>query len=124
MGSSSGQSGSIGLGFAIPIDTVKRITSEIIDTGSSTTPMIGVQLDTAYTGKGAKIGAVTPAGPAEAAGLLPGDIITRVNDRFIDDPTGLVVAIRSKAPGDTLDLTITRDGKTLGISTMLEASPS
>ena len=111
MGAAAGQqAGSIGLGFAIPIDTVKRITNELIKNGSASTPVIGVQLDTGYTGDGAKIGEVTSGGAAEAAGMQSGDVITKIDGKKVVDSTALVVAIRSNAPGDTITLTVVRDG--------------
>lgn len=113
LGTVAGEVGSIGLGFAIPINTAKRIAEEIISTGSSRTPIIGVSLDTKYDKGGAKVLKVTAGGPSEAAGLQPGDIITKLNDRSIDDSTELVVAIRSYAPGDRVKLSITRGGADL-----------
>lgn len=111
MGAAAGQqAGSIGLGFAIPIDTVKRITNELIKNGSASTPVIGVQLDTGYTGEGAKVGEVTSGGAAEAAGMQSGDVITKIEGKKVVDSTALVVAIRSNAPGDTITLTVVRDG--------------
>ena len=111
MGAASGQqAGSIGLGFAIPIDTVKRITNELIKNGSASTPVIGVQLDTGYTGDGAKVGEITSGGAAEAAGMQSGDVITKIDGKQVADSTALVVAIRSNAPGDTITLTVVRDG--------------
>jgi len=110
MGSSAGQAGSIGLGFAIPIDTVKRISNELIKNGSASTPVIGVQLDTGYTGEGAKVGEITSGGAAEAAGMQSGDVITKIDGKKVVDSTALVVAIRSNAPGDTITLIVVRDG--------------
>ena len=103
-----GEGGSIGLGFAIPINVAKRLSEEIIATGKSSTPIIGVQLNLAFKGEGAEIGEVTADGPSEAAGLEAGDVITKVNDRSINDSTELVVAIRTYAPGDTIQLTVLR----------------
>jgi len=110
MGSSAGQAGSIGLGFAIPIDTVKRISNELIKNGSASTPVIGVQLDTGYTGEGAKVSEITSGGAAEAAGMQSGDVITKIDGKKVVDSTALVVAIRSNAPGDTITLIVVRDG--------------
>ena len=111
MGAAAGQqAGSIGLGFAIPIDTVKRISNELIKNGSASTPVIGVQLDTGYTGEGAKVGEITSGGAAEAAGMQSGDVITKIDGKKVVDSTALVVAIRSNAPGDTITLTVVRDG--------------
>jgi putative serine protease PepD len=107
-----GAAGSIGLGFAIPIDTVERIVDEIITTGASSTPVIGVELDTTYTGDGARVAVVTPDGAAATAGLQDGDIITAINGRLVPDSTSLIVAIRAQAPGDQVTLTVLRNGTT------------
>jgi putative serine protease PepD len=124
-GSIGGETGSIGLGFAIPINTAKRIAEELISTGDSQTPIIGVVLNTAFTGEGAEISEITPGGPAEAAGLRVGDVITGLNGRQVADSTELVVAIRSYAPGEQIELKIIRRGQdstiplTLGSSTTI-----
>ncbi len=123
-GAAGGQPGSIGLGFAIPIDTAKRIVDEIVKTGSSSTPIIGVQLDTAFTGPGAQVGDVTPGSPAERAGIQSGDLITEVDGTPIADGTQLIVTIRSNAPGDTVNLTVERNGQSLEVPVTLEASAS
>ncbi len=114
-----GQAGSIGLGFSIPIDVAKRITQEIIETGSSATPIIGVTLDTTMTGPGALVQDVTAQGPADAAGLRTGDLITKVDGTVLSDATQLIVTIRSKAPGDTVTLTVERDGQTADLDLRL-----
>lgn len=119
-----GEGGSIGLGFAIPINTAKRIAEEIISNGKSATPIIGVQLNTTFAGPGAKVAEVTNGGPSELAGLKTGDVIMKVNERPIDDSTELVVAIRSYAPGDTIKLIIERDGETMTIPVTLAADTS
>jgi putative serine protease PepD len=122
LGAFNGAAGSIGLGFAIPIDTAKRIVNEIISTGSSSTPVIGVQLDTSFTGPGAKIAEVTPDSGAAQAGIRDGDVITAINGSVIADPTELIVSIRSNAPGDTVELTVLRDGRTQDVSVTLTAA--
>jgi putative serine protease PepD len=116
LGASEGaQSGSIGLGFSIPINQAKRVADEIIQTGKSSHPIIGVSVNTQYTGEGAQIGEVTADGPAAAAGLKSGDIIVKVGDRQVSDSTELIVAIRTYAPGDTITLTL-QDGKTVEVT--------
>ena len=107
-GGLGGQSGSIGLGFAIPIDTASRIVDEIIQTGSAQTPVIGVQIRDSENG--AQVGEVTPGGPAEAAGLVAGDVITAVNGREVSSATELIVAIRAYAVGDVVTLTVASGG--------------
>jgi len=121
-GSLNAETGSIGLGFAIPINTAKRIAEEIIATGDSNTPIIGVVLNTAYTGEGAEVGELTADGPAQAAGINAGDVITALNGRKVADSTELVVAIRSYDPGDTVDVTFTRNGQTRTVSLTLGSS--
>lgn len=120
----TGEGGSIGLGFAIPINSAKRIADEIIETGQSSTPIIGVSLDTAYTGDGARIGEVNENGPADEAGLRPGDVIVGIGDRDTQDATELVVAIRSYAPGDSVTLTFVRNGREEQVTLTLGATDS
>lgn len=117
-----GAAGSIGLGFAIPIDTAKRIAEEIITTGSSSTPIIGVQLDTTYNGDGALIADVNAGSPAEQAGLQDGDLITAINGVVVGESTDLIVAIRDNAPGDTITLTVLRNGQTSDFQVTLVAA--
>ena len=105
---SGADAGSIGLGFAIPSNAAKRVAAEIIATGSSSTPLMGVQLDTAFVDGGAKVLSVTPGSGAEDAGLQAGDVIVSVDDRAIDDATELVVAVRTYAPGDRIQVTFDR----------------
>ena len=118
----TGEGGSIGLGFAIPINSAKRIADEIIDTGQSTTPIIGVTLDTSFTGEGARIREVTGDGPADQAGLKVGDVITGIEGRTARDATELVVAVRSFAPGDSVTLTFLRNGREESVTLVLGAS--
>lgn len=105
-----GQSGSIGLGFAIPVNVAKRISEEIIATGSAANPIIGVTLDTQFSGTGAKIESVNADGPASGSGLRAGEIITSVNGEAVGSATELIVAIRSNAPGDTITLGVEGHG--------------
>jgi putative serine protease PepD len=103
--SGGGQSGSIGLGFAIPADQAKRIADELVSTGTASHGSLGVQLSSdGVKGGGAAIGEVVDGGPAAAAGVPSGAVITKIDDQVIDGPEALVAAVRSKAPGDTVSL--------------------
>jgi len=121
--STGAQSGSIGLGFAIPINQAKRVAEEIISTGKSSHPVIGVSVDLTYAGPGAQVKTVTPGGPSDKAGIKVGDVIVKVDGRSVADATEMIVAIRSHAPGQTITLTVkngigTRDVQvTLGADT-------
>jgi len=112
VGGSSGQSGNIGLGFAIPIDQARSIAEEIIRTGKATHPYIGVQATTSTSeDKGAQIRELVPDAPAERAGLRPGDLITEVNGTPIASVDDLIVAIRKNRIGDTVEIRYERDGQ-------------
>jgi putative serine protease PepD len=100
------QSGSIGLGFAIPINQAQRIVTEIIETGKSSTPIAGISIDSTYNGVGAKIAEVVADGPAASTDLKVGDIVTKINGEVVEDSTELIVAIRRNNPGDTIVLIV------------------
>ncbi|MFC8495543.1 trypsin-like peptidase domain-containing protein [Streptomyces sp. NPDC057235] len=120
-GAGASQPGSIGLGFAIPINQGRRVAEELIRTGKAAHPVIGVSLDMQYSGDGARVGekgkdgtaSVTPGGPAARAGLRPGDVITKVDGQRVHNGEELIVKIRAHRPGDRLELTLSRDGKEL-----------
>jgi putative serine protease PepD len=99
------QSGSIGLGFAIPVDQAKRIADELIQSGTASHASLGVQVGNDTAVDGAKIVEVTSGGAAAAAGLPSGVVVTKVDDRVIGSADALVAAVRSKAPGDKVTLT-------------------
>ncbi|WP_374109014.1 S1C family serine protease [Streptomyces sp. CC228A] len=119
--SDRGPAGSIGLGFAIPINQGKRVAEELINTGRATHPVIGVTLDMQYTGDGARVAdeargggaSVTPGGAAAAAGIRPGDVIVKAGDERVHSGEELIIKIRAHRPGDELRLTLRRDGREL-----------
>lgn len=100
-------SGSIGLGFSIPISQAKRIINELIETGKSTRPLLGIFFDTTYTGDGAKILRFTDAdSAAQKAGIPAGSIITRIERFKINDLLDAIIRIRSYAPGEAVNITV------------------
>ena len=103
---SGGATGSIGLGFSIPINQAKRISDEIIATGKSTRPVLGVIFDTAYKGNGARIGQLSPGEAAEKIGIPVGSIIKSVDGVRITDQVSAIVRIRSYAPGATVSVVV------------------
>ena len=105
--------GSVGLGFAIPIDQAKPIAEELIDTGQATHARIGISVGSASgETRGALIASVEPGSGADDAGLAEGDVITKIDDRLITDGESLIAAARSYRPGDTVTVTFVRDGET------------
>ena len=109
---SSDKQGSIGIGFAIPINQAKRIAEQIIATGKAKTTIMGAELDmnVELPNGGVRVRAV-PAGPAKDAGLQPGDIITRFNNRSIEDGVDLIALIRKQKAGTKVSLQYERAGK-------------
>lgn len=99
------QSGSIGLGFAIPVDQARRVADELIKTGHATYAQIGIKLRPQDTA--ARVLEATPDGPAAKAGIPAGSIITKVDSRTIDSGDALIAAIRSHQPGDKVKITYT-----------------
>ncbi|MET9350261.1 S1C family serine protease [Streptomyces termitum] len=126
------QPGSIGLGFAIPVNQGKRVAEELINNGKAVHPVIGVTLDMQFSGDGARVGdkgkdgtaPVTPGGPAAKAGLRPHDVITKVNGQRVHNGEELIVKIRAHRPGDELTLTLDRDGREITRTLVLGSSQS
>jgi putative serine protease PepD len=97
--------GSIGLGFAIPVDQVIRIASELVAKGTASHAILGAQLVSDPASRGAAISDVTRNGPAEAAGLCVGTVVIRFDAQIIDTPEALLAAVASRAPGDKVTVT-------------------
>ncbi|WP_461026256.1 S1C family serine protease, partial [Streptomyces sparsus] len=118
-GGLGGTAGSIGLGFAIPVDQAERVAKTLIETGEPVYPIIGATVDMKRQGDGAVISpqavdgsaAVVPGGPADEAGLEPGDVITKLDGNRIDSGPTLISEIWTHEPGETVELTYRRDGK-------------
>jgi putative serine protease PepD len=110
LGGSTQQSGSIGVGFSIPIDQVSRTVHQIISTGHAEYPVIGakVSLDTSFGG--AKVTEVEANSPAQAAGIKKGDLIKKIDDTAVQSGVELIVGIRTYRPGDVVTLTVQRAG--------------
>ncbi|AWT44220.1 MULTISPECIES: S1C family serine protease [Streptomyces] len=119
-GLGSGQSGSIGLGFAIPINQAKYVAQQLIKTGKPVYAKIGASVSLEESSGGAKIteqgaggaASVEPGGPAAQAGLKPGDVITKLDDHVIDSGPTLIGEIWTHKPGDKVTITYERAGRT------------
>ena len=117
-------------GFAIPSQQARRTVEQLIRTGKAQHPVIGVLLDRSYVGEGVKVSPqaqggqppVTPGGPAEEAGIKPGDVITAFEGRPVAEPDELVVAIRARAPGDQVKLTVRTGGRERTVTMTLQAA--
>jgi len=119
---------STGLGFAIPVDQAKRVAEEIMQSGTATKPLLGVQGNTApaspaVDSTGAKLDVVQPNSPAAAAGIVAGDVVTKVGDEKVEDFTDLVARVGSYAPGAQVPLTVTSGGATKTVTVTLGSQP-
>ena len=107
------QAGSIGLGFAIPINQAKKTAEQLIATGSATYPIMGISVDSRFTGSGALISSegvgVTPGGPADKVGLKEGDVIIEFGGGEVENSDELIVMIRSKSVGDKVTIKYQRN---------------
>jgi putative serine protease PepD len=128
--SGGGQSGSIGLGFSVPIDQARRIAKQLVDTGSASHAQLGVSVRDATGNEGdgsdgAYLATVNGGSAAGDAGLQVGDVITKVGARRIDSADALIAAIRSYQIGDKVTLTYVRNGRTeQATATLGSDSPS
>ena len=123
-GGTSGESGSIGVGFSIPSNIVKRVTGEIIENGAATHGLLGASVRDAAavessTITGASIAEVVADGAAADAGLQAGDIVTAFNGVPVTDATDLTAQVRAAAAGSDATVTFVRDGKTQTVDVTL-----
>ncbi|MFL6080126.1 MAG: S1C family serine protease [Ornithinibacter sp.] len=128
--SSGGQSGSIGIGFAIPVNEATSIAKQLIDNGAAAhaylgvTPQDGSASDGSATRAGAEVTSVGDGTPAAKAGLEVGDVIIAVDGKPVDSADSLVGHVREKTTGDQVTLTVLRDGKSIQVKATLAAKPS
>jgi putative serine protease PepD len=126
-GTGEGEPGSIGLGFAIPIDEVLPIVQQMIKGETPTHARMGIGVEDAATGTGAqitdgaKISEVSNGSAAADAGLKSGDVITKVDDHLITSSDGLVAIIRSYRPGDKVTVTYERGGDSHTVRVTLDS---
>ena len=130
--SSGGSSaGSVGLGFAIPVNLAKTVSDEIIATGSVTHSYLGIEVvqippsaaQRAGTPEGLYVSGVLPGGPSASAGLRKGDIITEIDGEPATDPNQLAAVQLTKKPGETVTVTYDRNGKSATATITLAEQP-
>ncbi|MGH3330983.1 MAG: S1C family serine protease, partial [Nocardioidaceae bacterium] len=121
MGGFGGETGNIGVGFAIPMEQVEVTATQILRTGEAKYPVIGANVNTGGRRNGARVVEVPAGTPADEAGLQEGDVVTAVDEVAVTDGIGLIVAIRSHQPGETVTLRVRRDGEVLTVKITLDA---
>ncbi len=129
-----GAGASIGIGFAVPSNTVRHVMDDLVKNGKVTRGYLGIlvqdlsedmakQLNNPDS-SGALVQDVTPDGPAEKAGLKPGDVIRKVNDQAVDSAHQVTEAVTNMQPGATATLNILRDGKSISLKATLSERPA
>ena len=124
--SSDGQAGSIGLGFAIPSDLVVSVADQLIASGTASHGMLGVTVKAATTTVGsdtyvgAEVQDVSAGSGASAAGIRAGDVIVKVEGQEVTSPKQLIGYVRRYKAGDTVTMTIVRDGQTQDVSVRIQ----
>jgi putative serine protease PepD len=119
---SGGQAGNVGIGFAIPSNTVKNVVSQLRANGKVSHAYLGVQTGDAK-GTGAQVGGVTAGGPADKAGLQAGDVITSLGGQTVEDGRSLSSLVDEHKPGDSVEVKVTRNGETKTLTVKLGQRP-
>ncbi|MFC9663550.1 trypsin-like peptidase domain-containing protein [Nocardia sp. NPDC127606] len=117
--------GSVGLGFAIPVDVMTTVTQTLIRDGQMHHPVIGLSARTKTVANevmsGAAVADVTPGSPADKAGIVEGDVVVRIGDREVTGPDELVVAVQQHKIGDRVNVQLIRDGRQVDVPVTLES---
>lgn len=130
LGSSGGQSGSIGLGFAIPINEVKGVAADLIESGTVEHAWMGVGLDEQYVSVdgalrlAAVITQISDGAPADEAGLQDGDAVIAIDGETVNGAESLIAQVRERRPDTKVTLTVVRDGETQDVSVTLGTRPA
>jgi putative serine protease PepD len=121
--SGGGESGNVGIGFAIPSNTVRTVVDQLIASGHVDHAFLGVS-STDSQSSGAKVASVNSGGPAASAGIRPGDVITTVDGKAVASSSALSSLVDQHKPGDTVTVTLTRDGQDKTLQVKLGQRPA
>ena len=119
----SGSGGSVGIGFAVPANTVRQVVPRLRTGASIKRAYLGIESRASIAGPGAMVANVVPGGPADQAGLQPGDTITRVGGEEIRAPEDISAAIERRSPGDKVDIELRRAGDERTVRATLGTRP-
>ncbi|GII93735.1 S1C family serine protease [Sinosporangium siamense] len=121
----NGGEGNIGVGFAVPINTAKRISDQLVNGGKASHAYLGVNLtDATNETRGAMVASVQQGSPAEKAGLRQGDVVTKINDTNVDEADDVVGAVRGFKPGDQVTISYVRGGQSQTATVSLAEKPA
>jgi putative serine protease PepD len=118
-----GSGGSVGIGFAVPANTVKEVLPELKQGSAPERAYLGLTSSPA-SGGGAQVQQATASGPAQRAGIEPGDVVTRVDGEPVQDPDDVATAIEDDAPGDEIEITVRRGGDERTLTVELGERPA
>ncbi len=121
--SGSGEAGNVGIGFAIPSNTVKSVVDQLRANGKVSHAYLGVSAEDA-SGAGAQIASVAQGGPAAQAGIQPGDVVTSLAGKSVDDAASLTALVDEQKVGDSVEVKLTRNGQHKTVSVKLVQRPS
>jgi putative serine protease PepD len=120
-----GSNGNVGIGFAIPSNTVRQVVPRLENGQTVPHAYLGLSSGATVNGSGgAEVQDVVPGGPSEKGGVQVGDLVTQVDGRRVFDPSDISAAIAQRKPGDTVDVTVQRAGGLLTLHVKLGQRPA
>jgi putative serine protease PepD len=122
--SGSGQAGNVGIGFAVPSNSVRSVVQQLENGGTVKHAYLGVQTADATSGTGAQVAALTTGGPAQAAGIQKGDVITSFDGKPVQDAAALSGLVNAKQAGDKVTVTVKRSGSEKNVTVTLATQPA
>jgi putative serine protease PepD len=122
--SGSGQAGNVGIGFAVPSNSVRSVVQQLENGGTVKHAYLGVQTADATSGTGAQVAALTAGGPAQAAGIQKGDVITSFDGKPVQDAAALSGLVNAKQAGDKVTVTVKRSGSEKNVTVTLATQPA
>ncbi len=120
----AGAGGNVGIGFAVPSNTVRQVVPRLRAGGTISRPYLGISSIGSTVGQGALVASTASGGPAEQAGVRPGDLVTRVDGRPVQAPEDISSAIEDRRPGDEIDLEVQRAGSDRTLRVTLGTRPA
>jgi putative serine protease PepD len=119
-----GSNGNVGIGFAVPSNSVRQVVPKLEAGQAVARPYLGVSTAALPIGGGAIVGSVVPGGPADKAGVQPGDVIASIDGQGVSDPSQVATLVDAHRPGDTVHLQVLRGGQGVDVAVRLGVRPA
>ena len=120
----NGSNGNVGIGFAVPSNTVRQVVPTLERGDSIRRAWLGVSTAPPLSGRGAEVSTTVPDGPADRAGLQQGDVIRSADGQAVNDPTDVARIVATKQPGDVIKLGVSNGGQERSVEVRLRDRPS